>query len=77
MQYIYFRFLIKEKRFDERKKCINFVHSFSYCIVLKTGVHKMILYLKGDRMKIVSEVKTNKLSVIISVRIRREAAIRL
>lgn len=41
------------------------------------GVYKMKLYLKGDWMKIVFEVKINKLYVIILVWIRREVVIRL
>ena len=60
----------------EKNVSISYI-LFHIASFLKTGVHKMKLCLKGDRMKIVSEVKTNKLSVIISVRIRRESAIKL
>lgn len=74
-----YTFVFSSKRnvlMREKNVSISYI-LFHIASFLKTGVHKMKLYFKGDRMKIVSEVKTNKLSVIISVRIRREAAIRL
>ena len=60
-----YTFVFSSKRnvlMREKNVSISYI-LFHIASFLKTGVHKMKLYLKGDRMKIVSEVKTNKLSV--------------